>query len=136
MWTLVIAQAIGATAVTFATLAQGSASQIQEFREVVVRSESGWDQLWSAHSSEPPPAVDFSQSLVVGVFLGMRPTAGYQVEVSAVRAKDDRVVVEYVEHPPASNAFVAQVLTAPFHFVVLPREVGEIDFRKAAVTER
>ena len=116
---------------TFATLAQAGSSQIQEPREVVVRSESEWDQLWSAHSPEPPPTVDFSRSVVVGVFLGTRPTAGYQVEITAVRAEDDRVVVEYVEHRPARDAFLAQVLTAPFHFVRLPREVGRVDFRKS-----
>ena len=125
MWTLIITQAISVGAVTFVTLAQGGSSQIQEPREAVVRSA----QLWSDHSSQPLPAFDLSQSVVVGVFLGTRQTAGYEIEVTAVTAEGDRVVVEYVEHRPARDAFVAQVLTAPFHFVQLPRDVGEIEFR-------
>jgi hypothetical protein len=133
MWTLVIAQAV---AMTFVTVAQGSSSQIQDSREVVLRSAAEWEELWSAHSPQPPPAVDFSESLVAGVFLGMRQTAGYEVEVTAARAEGDRVVVEYVEHRPASDALVAQVLTSPFHFVRLPREVGSIAFRKLTAQGR
>ena len=126
-----VARGVGSCgAVTFATLAQGSSSQIQEPREVVVRSAAEWERLWSAHSSQPLPTVDFSRSLVVGVFLGTRPTAGYTVEITAVNGDDDRVVVEYLEHRPAPDAFVAQVLTSPFHVVSLPRDVGAIEFRR------
>ena len=132
----VLAQTVAATTASITTLAWGSSSQIQESREVVVRSEPEWETLWSLHSSEPRPEVDFSQLLVVAVFLGTRRTAGYEVEITAARSEGDRVVVEYVEQRPPGDSLVAQVLTAPFHLVSLPREVGEIDFRKAEVTEK
>ena len=32
------------------------------------------------HSAERVPTIDFSRAMVVGVFLGSRPTAGYEVE--------------------------------------------------------
>ena len=77
-----------------------------------------WQALWKEHSPETAvPAVDFAQSSVVGVFLGFRPTAGFSVEITAVRVEGARTVVEYVEHRPPRDAFVAQILTFPFHIV-------------------
>jgi hypothetical protein len=65
---------------------------------------------------------------VVGVFLGTRPTAGFQVEITGVREQDGALVVEYVERRPPSDAMVAQVLTAPFHLVTVPRHEGPVRF--------
>lgn len=101
--------------VTFTTLAQGSSSQILEPREVVVRSAAEWQTLWKEHSAEPPPTIDFSRSIVVGVFVGSRPTTGYQVDITAVKGDGGLAVVEYRERRPAPGALVAQVLTSPFH---------------------
>ncbi|MBI3047225.1 MAG: protease complex subunit PrcB family protein [Acidobacteria bacterium] len=113
------------------TVARGTHSDIMEPREVVVRSLDDWRALWKAHgSSQPPPSVDFSRSMVVAVFLGERPTAGYEVEITAVKAQGGRAVVEYVERRPAPDALVAQVLTSPFHIVSLSRSAGTPEFRK------
>ena len=92
------------------TVAQGAMSNIEEPRQVVVRTAAEWQALWKEHSPETAvPAVDFAQSTVVGVFLGFRPTAGFSVEITAVRVEGPRTVVEYVEHRPPRDAFVAQI---------------------------
>jgi hypothetical protein len=116
--------------VAFTTITQGSSSQIMEPRHVVVRTADQWQTLWKGHSSQPAPVVQFSQSVVVGVFLGSRPTAGFQVEITAVKAQGGLAVVEYVERQPGRGAVVAQVLTSPFHLVALPRDVDTIEFRR------
>ena len=59
------------------TVAQGAMSNIEEPRQVVVRTAAEWQALWKEHSPETAlPAVDFAQSTVVGVFLGSRPNSG------------------------------------------------------------
>lgn len=117
--------------VSFAPVAQGSHSGIEESREVVIRSAEEWQALWKAHDSVGvPPVVSFEQAIVVGVFLGSRPTAGFDVEIMAVKREADRWVVEYVEHRPPPGALTAQVVTSPYHLVRLPREVGTIEFRR------
>ena len=64
------------------TLGKGPMSAIDEPRQVTVRSAAEWAALWKENgASEPVPAVDFSREMVVGVFLGSRPTAGYGVEI-------------------------------------------------------
>ena len=115
----------------FTTVGQGTIGQIVEPREAVVRTDEAWELLWSENSPQTTrPAVDFSHSLVAGVFLGSRPTAGFTVEVVRVRRQGDVAVVEYVEHLPERGALTAQVLTAPFHLVSLPRDVGTVRFTK------
>jgi hypothetical protein len=126
---VVIAAVLQAT-VAFATVAQGTDSRITEPREVAVRSTGEWQALWKEHSSQAPPVVDFSSSIVVGVFLGSRPTAGPRVEIVTIQVKGELLVVEYRERAPAPGALVAQILTSPFHFVRLPRSGAVIQFRK------
>src|SRR4030095_13647772 len=67
----------------FVSIGQGTASAIVEMREVVVQSEGDWKKLWTQHAPDgaPPPAVDFESELVVGVFAGQQPTAGYRIEI-------------------------------------------------------
>jgi hypothetical protein len=119
--------------VMFTTLAQGSNSHIMEPRQLVVRSAAEWQTLWKAHSPQPAPVVDFSRSIIVGVFLGSRPTAGYEAAITAVKSQGGKAIVEYVEHRPEVGAIVAQVLTSPFHLVSIPKDradMADVDFRK------
>jgi hypothetical protein len=114
------------------SLAQGTMSNIEAPRQVVVRTASEWQALWKEHDPDRAvPVVDFGESIVVGVFLGSRPTAGYGVDITAVRADAKRTVVEYVERRPPPDAFVAQVVTSPFHLVRIMRTPGAVEFRRA-----
>jgi hypothetical protein len=119
-------------AVAFTTLARGTDSQVSTPREVVVRSADEWQALWKDHSAAPVPVVDFSRFMVVGIFLGTRPTAGYATDVVRVRSEGTVTIVEYREQQPARGAITAQVLTAPFHLVRIPRVAGTIEFKKLA----
>jgi hypothetical protein len=113
------------------TVAQGAMSNIEEPRQVVVRTAAEWQALWKEHDPQrAAPSVDFAQSIVVAVFLGTRPTAGFAVEITAVRTEGNRAVVEYRERRPARDALLAQILTSPFHIVRLARPSGSIEFRR------
>ena len=117
-----------------ATVGEGSSSGIDEPNTVIVRSAAEWDALWNSHAGpQPAPAVDFSLNVVAAAFLGIRPTAGYRVEIVGTRRENDALVVEYVERRPAADAIVLQVLTSPFHIVTLPRFNGPIRFRRSPV---
>ena len=114
--------------VAFTTVARGTDSQISEPREAIVRSVEEWQTLWGAHSAERAPAVDFSRFMVVGVFLGTRPTSGYAAEIVGVRSQGPVTTVEYRERRPAGDSFNLQVLTSPFHAIRIPR-TESIEFR-------
>ncbi|MGH9256793.1 MAG: protease complex subunit PrcB family protein [Vicinamibacterales bacterium] len=114
-----------------ATLAQGTQSNIGQPRQVVVRTVEEWRVLWAAHSLQPAPPVDFLRSVVVGVFLGSRPTAGFRVEITGATAQDGQAVVRFVEHRPAPDAILAQIITTPFHLVVLPASLRAITLQQS-----
>jgi hypothetical protein len=119
-------------AVAFTTVARGADSQITQPREVVVRSADEWRALWSDHSAERAPVIEFSRFTVAGVFLGTRPTAGYGVEIVRVRNEGTLTTVEYRETRPSPDVLAAQALTTPFQLVRIPRATGTIEFRKLA----
>ena len=56
----------------------------------------------------------FDQTMVVGVFVGNRPTTGYRVEIAGVRKDGEALVVEWREVPPAAGATVNATVTTPF----------------------
>jgi hypothetical protein len=104
------------------TVAHGTLSAVERPREAVVRTQEEWAALWREHTPEgEAPAVDFSTRTVVAVFLGTRPTAGYDVTISSVERDGARVVVRYRAIRPNRDMMTAQVLTSPFSIVSVPR---------------
>ena len=113
------------------TIDKGEQSNIDAAKQVVVRTEAEWTKLWQQHSPDRKrPAVDFSKDMVVGVFMGSRPTAGYNVSIVSTFAKDGNVLVRYQESQPRPGTMAAQVLTFPYHLVAVPKASGEVTFEK------
>ena len=118
-------------AASMRTLDRGTQSNIDQARTVVVRSADEWSGLWRTHAGDKPlPPVDFTKEMVVGVFLGSRPTAGYSVEIVRTTEQPDGLVVEYREGSPARDMMTAQVITTPYHLVAVPKRTGEVKFEK------
>lgn len=116
-----------AQGVSFTTVAQGDSSGQQTLKNVAVRTLAEWEALWKVHApGEKPPAVDFSSTMVVGVFLGSKPSTGYQAEIVAVRREGEALIVNYVERRPGPGTVAAQILTEPFHLVAMPQHVGPV----------
>ncbi len=112
------------------TLDKGLDSNIDAARQAAVRTPAEWDALWRAHGGERTrPAVDFSKELVVAVFLGSRPTAGFSVDIVGTRDEGAGLIVQYRETRPPPGAIVAQVLTMPYHIVAVPKRAGVSDVK-------
>jgi hypothetical protein len=107
-------------------------SGIDRTEQVVVRSDAEWRTLWQRHApGRNVPAVDFSKSMVVAVFLGSRPSGGYQVQITGVRSEGNTMIVQWTESQPGRDQVAAQVMTAPAHIVTVPRHAGDVRFEKA-----
>jgi PrcB C-terminal len=105
---------------------QGTTSNIDDARTVTIRDQAAWAELWRAHAPDAPvPAVDWAREIVVGVFLGTRPTAGFSVEIVGYREEGGRVVAGYRERRPAKDAIAAQILTSPYALAAIPRPAGD-----------
>jgi VWFA-related protein len=113
------------------TLNSDMMSGVDRPRQAVVRTAEEWSALWQAHApGRPAPAVDFSTHMVLAVFLGSRPTAGFNVQITAVRSEGNHLVAEWMERRPSSDQMVAQVITSPSHLVTVPRHAGDVRFLK------
>jgi hypothetical protein len=116
----------------FATVQRGDLSGIEERREVVVKTAAEWAALWKQHNpGQKPPAIDFTRSMVAGVFLGSRPSGGFAIDVTSVQRDGANLTVVYRESKPDPKMMVTQMLTSPFHLVRIDRHEGPVRFRAA-----
>ena len=131
MFVLLLAAVLQTAPPPLRTVGKGPMSAIDQPRQVTVRSAAEWGALWKENGANAPlPAVDFSREMVVGVFVGTRPTAGYGVEIIRAIGNSSTLVVEYVETAPSRDTITAQVLTAPYHLAAIPKRDGTVVFKK------
>ena len=112
---------------SFQTVVKGSRSGVREPLQIVIRSQAEWDALWKRHVSietnpPPPPAIDFNKQIVIGVFLGEKPTGGYDVEIIRTEQSDGALVIHYREKSPLPGTIAIQALTQPFHIIQVVRD--------------
>jgi hypothetical protein len=120
---------VAAQTPSLTTIAKGEVSGQQVARQVTVRTAAEWKALWNEHApAEKMPAVDFAKNMVVGIFLGSKPSAGHEVEITGVRTQGTDVIVEYVQRQPGRGTMAAQILTEPFHLVSVPNQPGAVRF--------
>ena len=116
----------------FTTIDRGQQSNVDDLRQVTIRSAAEWTALWKQHAGERPrPAVNFTTSMVVGVFLGSRPSGGFDVEITGIEKEGTDLVVTWRERPPDRGAILSQVLTMPCHLVSTEKHAGPVKFKKA-----
>ena len=123
------AATLSAQTPSFTNIAKGDSSGQQLAKQVTVRTAAEWKALWKDHApTEKMPAVDFTKDMVIGIFLGTKPSAGHEVEIVGVRPEGKDLIVEYVQKQPAPGTMAAQILTEPFHLVSVPKHAGTVRF--------
>jgi hypothetical protein len=110
----------------FKTLAKGSVSGITEPKQEVIKETDIWEKLWTKHTGrsipvEKMPAVDLSKEMIVMVTMGRQRTGGYLIEVVKIEPSDRQLRITVKRTSPRSGALTTQALTAPFHFVAIPK---------------
>ena len=114
------------------TIEKGDQSNVDDAKQVLVRTEAEWAKLWLQHSPDHPrPAVDFSKEMVVAVFMGSRPNAGFSTTITSATAANGALVVRYKETMPGPGSVSAQILTFPYHIVAIAKaDVKDAKFQK------
>jgi len=114
------------------TIEKGDQSNVDDAKQVLVRTEAEWTKLWTQHNPDRPrPSVDFSKEMVVAVFMGSRPNAGFSTSIVSATAGNGALIVRYTEKMPGAGTVSAQILTFPFHLVAIPKaDVKDIRFEK------
>jgi len=113
------------------TIDKGDHSNMDDAKQAAVKTVEAWKQLWRQHSPDRPlPAVDFTKEMVVGAFMGSRPSAGYTLEIVSAIEASGTLVVRYREASPSRGTMTAQVITSPYHLVAVPFFPGDVKFEK------
>jgi len=126
---------VATTQLPIQTIAKGYRSGVRTPLQVIARSQTEWDKLWQQHlSSEtasPPPVIDFEKHIIVGLFLGDKPTGGYNVAITRAEQSDSDLIAYYEETLPRPGGIVIQTLTQPFHIVRVTRaNYSNVIFRR------
>jgi hypothetical protein len=114
---------------TFRILSLGSNSDLDE-EGIVTRTftdDATWQAFWDDHTSGLSPAiaapeVDFDTEAAIAVVDGMRPNGGYSLEIMRVTL-DGQATVEYEVAAPGPSCITPAVVTRPFHFVAVQKDV-------------
>ena len=114
------------------TVEKGASSNVDNAKQAVARTDAEWAALWKTHDYDrPAPTIDFGKEMIVAVFMGSRPTAGFSTEIVSVAERDGGLVVSYKEAMPPGGAITAQILTSPYHIAAVPKHAGDVKFQKA-----
>jgi len=114
------------------TIEKGDHSSVEDAKQVLVRTDAEWAQLYRQHSvDKQAPKIDFSKEMIVAVFMGSRPTAGFSTAIVTAMAANGALLVRYSEARPPAGAITAQVLTFPYHIAAIPKaEVRDVKFER------
>jgi hypothetical protein len=115
------------------TIAKDSMSNVEDAGQAVAFTQDEWGLIWRKHAFDKPlPKVDFATRNVIAIFLGSRPTAGYDIEILGTEQDGDAVIVEWAEVRPRERLLLAQVLTSPALIASIPKTAGatSVGFRK------
>jgi len=112
----------------------GTQAGVQGRTTLIARTEQEWQDMWQL-AATPAPGPLPQGWMGIGVFLGMRQTAGYSVAIEGITEQvttDQRfiqqglpasreVVISYGERAPAPGTMTAQILTSPYVIRIVPR---------------
>jgi hypothetical protein len=126
----------GAQTLPIRSLKKGAFSGIREAKQEIVKSANAWEKLWRQHTttageSDKIPAVDFSKEMVVVATMGTKRSGGYTIEIEGVEAKGKTLKISVKKTSPPPDAMTIQALTAPFHFVAVPKSDLKPEFVEA-----
>jgi hypothetical protein len=100
----------------------------------VLRNRDEWQSIWNQmyRRQNPIPAlpdVDFSREMVVLTALGIRPSSGYDIQLTEASETDGLVTVRALARSPGSNCVTLTVITSPLDLARLPKRSGTVVFQ-------
>jgi len=110
----------------FQTVGKGSVSGYEDSAYWVINDAEQWADVWNKHVGilfpEPSlPDVDFSRSTIIAVFMGRCLTTGYGIEVKEIVDTGLSVVVRVEKTHPGEGCVVGEMLTYPYHIVMVDK---------------
>jgi hypothetical protein len=109
-------------------------SAIADKRFVVVKDSAAWSSLWQEHIGSRPaaplPSVDFTQRMVLAVFLGRESVTCGSMSIDSVvqRSNPDRLEAQYRVVDPGPNVTCVAANVNQSSFVSVPASALPVEF--------
>jgi hypothetical protein len=111
--------------ISFNTIAKDFYSQQVQKENYIVKDAKGLNQLFELIDNEnftvKVDDIDFSKEMLVAVFMGEKPTGGYNIEIINILKKKDHLEFLIKIDEPGPDDMVIQSITSPYHIVKLER---------------
>lgn len=119
--------------VDFEIVDSGEISGYSEETYLVAKTVEDWRRIWENHTRPYLSAphmldVNFSQNMVACAFMGRCSTAGYGISIEKAWVEEKEVYIEVAKHNPLEGMYVAQVITFPYVFALIPQSDLEVVF--------
>lgn len=120
--------------VGYTLLVQGIQSGISEAQDLIIDNKAAMDSIWAAHYSyldfsPEPPEINFDKDIVVGVFLGEKPTTGYWVKLDSIFIENgEQIVLVSTNDKPSDDVDIVQMATQPFFMAATTKTKHNLKF--------
>lgn len=119
----------------FTVLDSSADGQIRSPRFTTVRNDAEWQSLWTEFkgalgSPAAPPPVNFQSTMVVGLFVGSRPSGCFTADIRRVIQEASTIRVEYTDGGLPGPQFCTQGFVYPSVLAAIGRSDLPVTFLK------
>ncbi len=121
--------------IKFTNIESGYDSGIKDFSKRLAKNEKEFSELYREHLSSQKtvnaivfPKIDFEKEMVAAIFLGERPSSGYDINIKNVSSTDSQIVIEANETIPKKDLVTSNIITYPYQFITIPKSDLSVKF--------
>jgi hypothetical protein len=115
---------------SFNQIDMNSQSGVKQKKTIVVKDQNAWKTLWKEHATqgEDLPQIDFTKNMVVGVFLGEKPSACYSIRDVQIWKVGTQINVTHTNILPGSLVKCAFSIVTPAILIEVPLSEDYVEF--------
>jgi hypothetical protein len=130
---ILLATNYGKPRIEFQTIVKGYYSGHTSSAYYVIDNQENWTNVWNEYQriftpQYPPPEVNFSESLVIAVFMGEQTSGGFEIAIKSIHPRNNLLVVNVDKTHPGPHCIVTLALTQPYHIIKLDKIDKQIVF--------
>lgn len=122
--------------ISFRTIKANNNSGYNEPTTLVISNETdfmkAWETVWMRFSDVPAlPEINFEESQLAFIALGMKNNGGYTLEVEKVIEEKGSITIHYIENQPGEKCISTQAIVFPAVFVQIPKNTKKMVFKRS-----
>lgn len=115
--------------ISFETIRTGIYSNQPERKNQVIDALDGWETFWwGMDTTQSLPDINFSENLVLVMFMGEHPSGGYSIGINKIIETNTALEVFLKEISPGQRCSVTLALTQPYTIAVVEKTGKDVRF--------